>query len=348
MIHFQSDYLEGADERVLQAVVETNRWQTPGYGEDASCARARELICRMTDCPHAGVHFVVGGTQANLLVIATALRPWEGVLCAESGHIAVHETGAIEATGHKVLTVRCKDGKLAASQVEDAMQAHQADETHEHIVKPAMVYISHPTEFGTLYTRAEVTALSETCRKHGVLLFLDGARLGYGLAAGPEVDMPLLARCCDAFTIGGTKAGLLFGEAIVLTSDRLKDCFRYAMKQRGAMLAKGRLLGVQFEALLADGYYTERCACANAQAQRIKQAFLNKGFPLLCDTAANQVFPILPNAVIEELRKKYGFAFWEKVDEENTAVRFCTSVTTQEASVRSLEKDIAECGVRIV
>ena len=217
MIDFQSDYLEGADEKVLRALVDTNALQAPGYGEDESCARAKALIRRMADCPNAGVHFVMGGTQANLLVISAALRPWEGVLCAQSGHIAVHETGAIEATGHKVLTIPSCDGKLMAVQVEEAVRSHHADENHEHMVKPAMAYISHPTELGTLYTRAEIMALSAACRENGLLLFLDGARLGYGLAAAPDVDMPLLSRCCDVFTIGGTKAGLLFGEAIVLT-----------------------------------------------------------------------------------------------------------------------------------
>lgn len=341
MIQFQCDYLEGADPRVLRALTETNEAQSVGYGEDEHCERAKALIRGLAASPEAAVHFVVGGTQANLTVISTALRPWEGVLCPDTAHINVHETGAIEATGHKVLALPQKDGKITAAQVEAAFRAHQADTTHEHIVKPAMVYISHPTELGTLYSQSELMALSGVCRENGLLLFLDGARLGYGLAADPQVDLPFLARVCDAFTIGGTKAGLLFGEAIVLTGEGLKDCFRYAIKQRGGMLAKGRLLGVQFEALLKDGYYVEACGRANALAARIKKACLAKGFPLLADTVTNQVFPILPNALMEALQKHFSFSLWQRVDETHTAIRFCASVTTPEASVEMLEKEIA-------
>lgn len=340
MRRFECDYLEGADERVLQALLAANAEQHPGYGEDSHCANARELIRQWAGRTDIDVHFVVGGTQANLTVIAAALRPWEGVLCAESGHIAVHETGAIEATGHKVLPLYSTDGKITASQVESAVSAHRADATHEHIVKPAMVYLSHPTELGTLYARDELTALRDACRRNGLLLFLDGARLGYGLAAEPEVDFPFLCECCDALTIGGTKTGLLFGETIVLTNEALKRDFRYGIKQRGGMLAKGRLLGIQFEALLADGYYITACARANALAQRIKRAFIRKGFPLLCDTAANQIFPILTTKAAEALSKKYSFSHWAQVDAGHIAVRFCASVTTQEEAVAELEEDI--------
>ena len=341
MLHFDCDYLEGADRRVLQALVDTNQEQGVGYGVDDHCARARDIILDWAKCPDAAVHFVVGGTQANLTVIAMALRPWEGVISADTGHINVHETGAIEATGHKVIALPAKEGKITAEQIHANVQAHHADVTHEHMVKPGMVYISHPTEMGTLYTREELTAISTTCRENGLLLFLDGARLGYGLAADAQVDLPLLAQLCDAFTIGGTKAGLLFGEAVVLTNEALQEDFRYAIKQRGGMLAKGKLLGIQFEAMLAGGYYVERCAHANAQAQKIKQAFVSKGFPLLNDTIANQVFPILPNALIEKLQEKYGFAHWEAVDESHSAVRFCVSVTTDDANVETLLKDVA-------
>lgn len=344
MVHFQCDYLEGADPRVLEALLDANARQRSGYGEDDACQEARSLIRELAACPEAEVHFLVGGTQANLTVISSALRPWEGVLCADTGHINVHETGAIEATGHKVLALPGQEGKLSASQVQEACQAHHQDATHEHMVKPAMVYISHPTELGTLYTREELEALSTTCKSLGLLLFLDGARLGYGLAADSRVDLPFLAQCCDAFTIGGTKAGLLFGEAVVLANPGHWPCFRYAMKQRGGMLAKGWLLGVQFMALLKDGYYVQSCARANAAAQAVKRAFVDKGFPLLADTVTNQVFPILPKALILRLGENYGFAHWEQVDDGHAAVRFCVSVTTPQGAVQGLLEEISRIG----
>lgn len=340
MLHFECDYACGAVEQVLDALCATNAEQTSGYGEDAHCERARALILEKCCRPDATVHFVTGGTQANLLVIAAGLRPFEGVLCAQTGHINVHETGAIEATGHKVLALAGRDGKLDAAQVRAAVEAHCNDATHEHMVRPAMVYLSHPTELGTLYTRAELTALSETCHELGLLLYVDGARLGYGLAAAPEVDLSFLARVCDAFTIGGTKVGLLFGEAIVLCSPALQDCFRYHIKQRGAMLAKGRLLGVQFEAMLKDDSYVTLSARANAMAQALKRAFVSHGCALLCDTSANQIFPILPNEAMERLSSRYVFSFWERVDEAHTAVRFCTSVATRQSDVDALLADI--------
>lgn len=335
-MNFECDYLEGADPRVMQALYDTNALQAAGYGEDDCCARVREIIRREACCPQADVHFVVGGTQANVIVLCAGLRPWEGVLCAQTGHIAVHETGAVEATGHKVLTLSHVAGKIAAEQVQQAMHEHLHDSTHEHMVKPGMVYISHPTEMGTLYTRRELQSLSEVCRQNDLKLYVDGARLGYGLAAEPEVDLPFLASCADAFTIGGTKAGLLFGEAIVLVNDALKPCFRYLIKQHGGMLAKGRLLGVQFEALLADGYYITACARANKDAQRIKDAFVCKGYSLLCDTFANQVFPILPRSVANELRKHCTFAHWQDMADDRVGVRFCVSVTTPSANVEAL------------
>ncbi len=303
MIHFECDYACGAHPAVLKALVESNGEQHCGYSEDERCDTARTIIRQACDCPDAAVHFVVGGTQANLLVIEAGLRSFEGVLCADTGHINVHETGAVEATGHKVLPLPSKDGKISAAQVQEAVLLQRNDSSHEHIARPAMVYISHPTEIGTLYTRKELSELSETCHLLGLTLFVDGARLGYGLAADPQVDLPFLARVCDAFTIGGTKCGLLFGEAIVIPGEAYRDCFRYRIKQRGAMLAKGRLLGVQFEALMENGLYVEASRTANDQAQRIKRAFVEKGFPLFCDTAANQIFLILPNAVVGQLQK---------------------------------------------
>lgn len=340
MLHFECDYACGAAQPVLDALVRTNGEQTSGYGEDPHCERARALIRQLCRRPDAAVHFVTGGTQANLTVIAAALRPFEGVLCADTGHINVHETGAVEATGHKVLPLPGREGKITAAQVRAAVEAHRDDATHEHMVRPAMVYISHPTELGTLYSRQELQDLSDTCRALGIRLFLDGARLGYGLAAQPEVDLPFLARVCDAFTIGGTKVGFLFGEAIVLTDEGINDCFRYHIKQRGGMLAKGRLLGVQFEAMLENGDYTRLAARANDLAQELKRAFVDHGCALFSDTAANQIFPILPDEAARRLATGYAFSFWERVDDTHQAVRFCTNVTTDRADVDALLRDI--------
>ena len=252
MVFFHNDYSEGCHEKVLQALAATNLEQTPGYGEDLYCARAAEKI-QAACCSDAAVHFLVGGTQTNLTVIAAALRPHQGVLCAESGHIHVHETGAVEATGHKVLALPSADGKITAAQVEGYVLAHRRDAAFEHMTQPKLVYISNPTELGTLYSLAELEALSETCRRLGLYLFLDGARLGYGLAArGNDLTLPDLARLCDVFYIGGTKVGALFGEAVVISRKELQEDFRYLIKQHGGMLAKGRLLGVQFDALFTD------------------------------------------------------------------------------------------------
>ena len=338
MLHFECDY--GAADVVLRALVDTNHEQHCGYSEDEICDRARRLILDKCAAPNAHVHFVVGGTQANLTVIAAMLRPFEGVLCADTGHINVHETGAVEATGHKVLPLPNTNGKITAAQVREAYEKHIADASFEHIVRPGMVYISHPTELGTLYTRQELQEMSDTCRELGLPLFVDGARLGYGLAAMPEVDLPFLARVCDAFYIGGTKVGLLFGEAIVINSDDVHRYFRYHIKQRGGMLAKGRLLGVQFEAVFENDEYLSSGAKANGMAQAIKQRFQAHGCGLLADTLANQVFPIVPDSVCEKLGKTYRFSVWEKVDETRTAVRFCTNVTTDTGEVEQLLCDI--------
>ncbi|MBQ8149461.1 MAG: low specificity L-threonine aldolase [Clostridia bacterium] len=341
MIHFECDYACGAHPAVLEALVKSNEEQHCGYSEDERCAAAADMIRSLCRCPEAAVHFVVGGTQANLLVIKAGLRSFEGVLCADTGHINVHETGAVEATGHKVLPLPSVDGKINAAQVREAVMLQREDSSFEHIVRPAMVYISHPTEIGTLYTRQELTDLSETCHELGITLFVDGARLGYGLAADETVDLPFLARVCDAFTIGGTKCGLLFGEAIVITGEAYRDCFRYHIKQRGAMLAKGRLFGVQFEAMLKDNLYVEASRKANRQAQQIKQAFMDKGYPLFCDTLANQIFIVLPNGAVNALKEKYVITYWGKVDEDHTAVRLVTSVCTRDEDVEALLKDIA-------
>lgn len=341
MIRFECDYAEGAHPRVLELMERSNLEQTPGYGEDPYCEKAAGIIRRLCGAESAGVHFLVGGTQANATVIASVLRPIQGVLCAQTGHISVHETGAVEATGHKVLPLPGEDGKITAAQVREAYDAHWNDATHEHMVQPGMVYISFPTENGTLYTKEELTALSRVCRERDLPLYLDGARLGYGLAAaGNDLALADLARLCDVFYIGGTKVGALFGEAVVITDDRLKRDFRYYVKQHGAMLAKGRLLGIQFLALLEDGLYFEMSAHADRLAEKIRAAFQEKGIPFLFDSPTNQQFPILPDAALAKLAEHYAFETWKRVDAGHTAVRFCTSWATKEEDVDRLLKDI--------
>ena len=315
--------------------------QTPGYGEDEFCERAREVIKEKCGVPDAYVQFLVGGTQTNLTVIASILRPYQGVLAAHTGHIAVHETGAIESTGHKVLTLRSEDGKITAAQVQEAYDLHWADESHEHIVQPGMVYISHPTENGTLYTKDELKALYETCQKLGLPLFLDGARLGYGLMSeGTDVTWKDIAEFTDVFYIGGTKVGALFGEAVVITNLAIAKDFRYMIKQRGGMLAKGRLLGIQFLTLLEDGLYEEIAEKAVKQALRLKEAFLEKGYPLFYNSYTNQQFPIMPKQHLEQLKEKYSFEMWAPLDDEYSAVRFCTSWATKDENVDALIADL--------
>ena len=341
MIYFNNDYSEGCHEKVMSALMETNMVQTPGYGEDAYCAAAAGKIRRLCGREELAVHFLVGGTQANLTVIAAALRPHQGALCAESGHIHVHETGAVEATGHKVLAVPSDDGKITARQVAQVVTAHRADASFEHTVQPKLVYISNPTEWGTLYTLAELEALSETCRKLGLYLFLDGARLGYGLAAaGNDVTMADIARLCDVFYIGGTKVGALFGEAVVISNPAIGEDFRYLIKQHGGMLAKGRLLGVQFDALFTDNLYFEIAGHANGLADKLRSALEELGYPMLVPGVTNQIFPILPDSVLEQLSEEYAFCEMKRMDDSHRAVRFCTSWATKEESVDQLIADL--------
>ena len=341
MVRFECDYAEGAHQKVLELMMQTNLEQTPGYGVDEYCERARAVIKQICDCSTAEVHFLVGGTQANKTVIDSILRPHQGVICAETGHINVHETGAIEATGHKVLTLPSTNGKIAAKQIEDMYEAHWNDSSYEHMVQPAMVYISNPTENGTLYSKEELTQISIVCHRLELPLFLDGARLGYGLMARDyDVTMEDIANLCDVFYIGGTKVGALFGEAIVIVQDSLKKDFRYLIKQNGGMLAKGRLLGIQFLALLEDGLYFEISKKADELAIQIKEAFAKKGISFLYDSITNQQFPILTDAQITKLKEKYAFSFWSRVDENHSAVRFCTSWATKQEDVEKLIADI--------
>lgn len=343
MFRFDSDYLEGCLPEILEALQKTNLVQTVGYGEDEYCAEAGELIKKACGAPEADVHFLVGGTQTNATVIASLLRPHQGVLCAVSGHINVHETGAVEHTGHKVLGLPSGDGKITASQIREALADHDADYSREHTVQPGMVYISFPSEKGTIYSKAELSAIAGVCREWGIPLFIDGARLGYGLSS-PKCDITLqdLARLADIFYIGGTKQGALFGEAVVFRSKDLSKDFRYNIKQNGGMLAKGRLLGIQFATLFRDGLYLRAAEGAIGKAFRIKEAFASKGYSFLVDSYTNQQFPILPNALVADLHTKFGFEDWQKVDSTHTAVRFCTSWATCDEAVNALIAEVEQ------
>lgn len=341
MIQFQCDYTEGAHENIIKKLVETNMDQTVGYGMDGYCESARARIREKLGNPDADVHFTVGGTQTNLIVISSILKPYQGVLSADAGHIAVHETGAIEATGHKVLTLPSNDGLISAKQVEDALASHFASSTAEHEVQPGMVYISFPTESGTIYSKKQLGDIYGVCRKYGVPLFVDGARLGYGLES-PSCDMTIaeFASLCDVFYIGGTKCGALFGEAVVITNDALKKDFRYMLKQRGAMLAKGRLLGIQFDELMRDDLYFKICRAAVDKAMKIRNAFVSKGVAMFGSSMTNQQFPILTKAQLEYFGKKYSFEIWGPYDNDRTVARFCTSWATSDENLNSLLGDI--------
>ena len=341
MIRFESDYLEGALPQIMYRLMSTNFEQTAGYGCDPYCESARELIKKECAAPDADIHFLAGGTQTNMTVIAAALRPHQGVLAAETAHIEAHETGAIEATGHKVITLDSTDGKINAKQVEEYVLRHRADESFEHIVQPAMVYISQPTETGTVYTLSELEELSAVCRRLGILLYVDGARLACALACEGTPKLPDLARLCDVFYIGGTKHGTLFGEAVVILNDALKKDFRYIIKQHGGMLAKGRLLGLQFDELFSDGSYYEVGRNEVRLAQKIADAFKKKGIELYYDSPTNQIFPVLSDEQIMKLSETYSFSVQGKTP-GGTVTRFCTSWATTDAVADKLIKDIEE------
>lgn len=341
MILFHNDYSEGCHDKVMLALIRTNTEQTPGYSEDCYCAFAAEKIRKCCGREDLAVHFLVGGTQANLTVITAALRPHQGVLCADSGHVNTHETGAIEATGHRVLGLPSVLGKINGNQVREYVKNHFADPSFEHTVQPGMVYISNPTEWGTLYSKAELEDLSQACKDCDLPLFMDGARLGYGLMAD-ENDLSLkdLAHLCDVFYIGGTKVGALFGEAVVISNPRLASDFRYIMKQRGGMLAKGRLLGVQFEALFTDNLYFEISAHADRLATQLRDKFVDLGYEFFMPAQSNQLFPILPKKVRTYLSDMYTFIEMDRIDEDRTVCRFCTSWATKPENVDALCRDL--------
>ena len=343
MIRFNSDYTEGCHPAILEKLAETNMEQTPGYGEDVYCAEAAKRIRNACKSPDAAVHFLVGGTQTNVTVISAALKHYQGVITAQSGHINVHETGALEACGHKCLVLESPDGKLTANQVAQYTDAHFADESFEHMVQPKMVYISNPTEVGTIYSKAELMELYQTCKERGLYLFMDGARLGYGLMCS-ENDLSLeeIAEYTDVFYIGGTKVGALFGEAVVITNEELKKDFRYHIKQRGGMLAKGRLLGVQFMTLFENDRYFEISAHAAKLAEKLKNALTELGVEFSISSPTNQQFPILADAVLEQLKQKYAYSYMGRVDEKRSVVRFYTSWATKEENIDALIVDLQE------
>lgn len=337
MLSFENDYSELAHEKILRRLIETNMEKQPGYGTDPYCAAAKEKIRKACAAPQAEVFFLVGGTQTNAVIIGTMLEAYEGVVAADTGHISGHEGGAVEFTGHKVLTLPQHDGKLDAGELSEYISGFYSDGNHEHMVFPGMVYISHPTEYGTLYTKSELEALGEVCRQFEIPLYMDGARLGYGLAAkGTDVTLPLIAQCCDVFYIGGTKVGALCGEAVVFSRSPAPKRFFTLMKQRGALLAKGRLLGVQFDTLFDGGLYLEISSHAVEMAELLKKGLLEKGYRLYIDSPTNQQFVVLDNITMERLKKDVAFSFWERLDEEHTVIRLATSWATTKEDVEKL------------
>lgn len=338
MISFASDYIAGAHPRVLDALVRTNLEVLTGYGTDEYCASAAKKIRKATECENADVYFLSGGTQTNVIVAAAMLKPYEGVVSAATGHINAHEAGAIEYTGNKVLPVAHKDGKIIPSALSGLCESFYGDDNREHMVYPGLVYISHPTEYGTLYTKDELEEISSICKKYGMTLFLDGARLGYGLMSREtDLSLPDIARLCDVFYIGGTKVGALCGEAVVFTSNNTPAHFVNIIKKHGGLLAKGRLLGVQFDALFTDGLYFEIGRYAIDKAERLKEIFRRKGYRFFLDSPTNQQFVVLENSRMEELKKEVVFSFWEKVDDDHTVVRFATSWSTTDEDLDRLE-----------
>ncbi len=338
MLSFASDYVEGAHPAILQRFIETNLVKQAGYGSDEYTASAREKIKAACGCPEADVWFLTGGTQTNQVVIDSLLLPYEGVVAAETGHIAAHEAGAIEFTGHKVLTVPHHAGKMSAADLSAYLAAYHADDNAEHMVRPGAVYVSHPTEYGTLYTKEELISLRRVCEKYEIPLFMDGARLGYGLAA-PDADLTLHDLCdlCDVFYIGGTKVGALCGEAVVFARRKAPRHFLSIIKQHGALVAKGRLLGIQFDTLFTDDLYMTISRHAIEMAELMRSIFCAKGYEFFMETTTNQIFITLPDERKAELERACVLSFWEKSDSHHTVVRFATSWATTEADIRALE-----------
>ena len=333
---FESDYVEGCHESILEALVKTNMEQLHGYGNDPYCESAKKKILEACGLTHGSVAFLSGGTQTNQVIIDAFLKSFEGVLTAETGHINCHEAGAIEFGGHKVLALPEHAGKMDAGELNAYIEKFYNDANHEHMVFPGMVYITYPTEYGTLYSLEELEAIRRVCDTWHLPLFLDGARLGYGLAGNPEVTLKDIARICDVFYIGGTKCGALIGEAVVFTHDNEPAHFQTIVKQHGAMLAKGRLIGIQFDVLFTDNLYVSICRKAIDLAMKLKHGLIEKGYQLHIDSPTNQQFIVVDNAKMKELQKLVGFGFWEAVDDDHTAIRFAISWATTEEAVDEL------------
>lgn len=337
MLNFESDYIHGAHPAILEKLVATNMEALSGYGVDKYCESAKQKILKACDCPNGVVDLVVGGTQTNQLVIDSMLEQFEGIIAATSGHVAVHEAGAIEYTGHKVLTIPSHNGKINAKELDCFIKDFYNDASHEHMVFPGMVYISFPTEYGTIYSKKELTEINSVCKNHNIPLFLDGARLGYGLkSAECDISLPELAKLCDVFYIGGTKVGAICGEAIVFTHNNEPKHFVNLTKKHGALLAKGRLLGIQFETLFTDDLYFKISENAILMANKLKEALKQKNYKFLLDSPTNQQFVILENEKMKELSQKVKFSFWEKVDETHTAIRLATCWATSENDIEEL------------
>ncbi len=344
MISFASDYIAGAHPEIIKRLTETNLESLPGYGTDEYCDSAKEKIKKAVGVEGAEVEFLVGGTQTNAVIISTMLHDYEGVIAAKTGHISVHEAGAIEYSGHEVLELPQKDGKLQAKDIESYLEVFYADDSYEHMTQPGMVYISHPTEYGTLYSKAELTDIAEVCKKYNIPLFLDGARLGYGLMSrSTDVTLHDIAKLCDVFYIGGTKVGALCGEAVVFTKGNKPKHFLTSIKRRGALLAKGRLLGIQFDTLFTDNLYFNISEHAIEMAEKLKEIIASHNIKFFIDSPTNQQFVILEDGQLEKLQKEVVYSFWEKYDETHTVIRLATSWSTTIEDLNALDKALEAC-----
>lgn len=339
MISFENDYIAGAHPEIMRRLMETNLECLPGYGSDPYCESAKGKIRQACGCPEAEIFFLVGGTQANAVVVSAMLREYEGVVAAQTGHVSVHEAGAVENTGHKVLEITQSEGKVGADTLRQYLEGFFRDANHEHMVFPGMVYISYPTEYGTLYTKKELQALYGVCREYKIPLYVDGARLGYGLMSR-DADLTLedIAGLCDIFYIGGTKVGALCGEALVFTKKNMPPHFLTTVKRHGALLAKGRLVGIQFDTLFTDGLYFSISKHAIDMAQELKQIIRESGLKFYLESPTNQQFVILKNEQMERLKGQVAFSFWEKYDDAHTVVRFATSWSTTRQDLEQLKR----------